>query len=204
MRFAKVLSVVLHPIFMPLYTLALAFRLDPYLAFFMPQEARWITLGMVGLMTIAFPITSTLLLLRAGMISSLEMPLRRERIGPYVMTLLYYGMTWYLVRQAPLHPSVNGLFLGVMVALVLTTVITVRWKISAHMVGIGGLLGALCGLSAIHGLPLFMVLVAAILITGLLATARLLVGGHTPAQVYTGTALGFLSPYACLVLGLGA
>jgi hypothetical protein len=36
---------------------------------------------MLGIMTVAFPITSALLLMRAGVLSSLEMPTRQERIA---------------------------------------------------------------------------------------------------------------------------
>ncbi|MCB0783396.1 MAG: hypothetical protein KDC02_04045, partial [Flavobacteriales bacterium] len=56
---AHLLSIVLHPLFMPLYTLVLAFRLDPNLSFFLPEEVRLITFAMVFLMTVLFPLLST-------------------------------------------------------------------------------------------------------------------------------------------------
>ncbi|MEO8587935.1 MAG: hypothetical protein ABI432_01070 [Flavobacteriales bacterium] len=197
---ARWLSVLLHPLFMPVFTLWLAFRVDPHLAFFIPDEARWIILGMVALMTIVFPLTSALLLLRAGLISSLLMPTRTERIAPYIMTMIYYAMTWYLLRRSPLHPAVHGLFLGALVALGVTTVVTFRWKISAHMVGIGGAIGALVGLSVLHSLPLLPPIAALIVLAGALASARLLSSDHSPAQVYAGVLLGGACTYVCVVL----
>ena len=197
---ARWLSVLLHPLFMPVLTLWLAFRSDAHLAFFMPDEARWIVLGMVALMTVAFPLTSALLLLRAGVISSLEMPKRMERIAPYVMTMIYYGMTWYLLRRSSLHPAVQGLFVGAFIALAMTTLVTLRWKISAHMVGIGGAIGAITGLSALHDLELLLPISILILLAGALASARLLASDHTPAQLYAGVALGGASTYVCVLL----
>ncbi len=197
---ARWLSVLLHPLFMPVITLWLAFRFDPHLAFFLPEEARWIILGMVALMTIAFPITSALLLLRAGLISSLHMPGRMERIAPYVMTMVYFAMTWYLLRRSGLHPAVQGLIIGALVALALTTLITLRWKISAHMVGIGGAIGALAGLAALHALPMLPPIAVLIVLAGALASARLLSSDHTPAQVYSGTLLGGTCTYVCVQL----
>ena len=194
------LSVALHPLFLPTFTLWLAFRCDPHLAFFLPGEARWIILGMVALMTIAFPITSALLLLRAGLISSLEMPGRTERIAPYLMTMIYYAMTWYLLRRSPLHPAVQGLLLGALIALAATTLITLRWKISAHMVGIGGAIGALTGLAVMHGLPILPPIALLIVLAGALASARLLASDHTPAQVYIGVLLGGACTYVCVQL----
>jgi hypothetical protein len=199
---ARVLNILLHPLFMPLYTVALALRVDPHLAFFLPGELRWIVIGMVALMTVAFPLTSTLLLLRTGLVRSLQMPERKERIAPFAMTAIYYGMAWYLLHRTPLHEAVFAIFFGAILALAITTFVTLRWKISAHMVGIGGLIGALAGLTAIHSLPLLPVIAAAVLLAGALGTARLLTSDHTPAQVYTGAAAGFLCTYLCVVLNV--
>lgn len=197
---ARFLSVLLHPLLMPTYTLWLAMRVDPYLGFFLSNEAQWITLGMVALMTIAFPITSALLLLRMGLVSSLQMPTKRERIAPYMMTIIYYAMAWYLLRRTPLHPAVHSLFLGALIALACTTITTFSWKISAHTVGIGGALGAIVGLSVLHSLPLLPVIALLIVLTGAVASARLIASDHTPAQVYTGAVLGGICTYACVLL----
>lgn len=198
---ARVLNILLHPLFMPLYTVALAMRFDPYVAFFLPGDLRWLVFGMVALMTVAFPLTSVLLLLRNGLIGDLHMNERRERVAPYLMTAIYYGMMWYLLHHTPVDAALHAVFIGAILALLLTTLITLRWKISAHLVGIGGLIGALCGLSSIHHLPLLPVIAVAIVLAGALATARLLTSDHTPAQVYTGSAVGFGCTYFCVVLG---
>lgn len=186
---------------MPVCTVWLALYLDPPLGYFLPPTARWMMLGMLALMTIAFPITSALLLQRTGLISSLEMPTRQERIAPFIMTLLYYGMAYYLLRQAPLHPAVKALFIGAVLALLATTAITFRWKISAHMVGFGGLIGAITGIAMIHALPLVPVVAGLTLIGGLLGTARLLSSDHTQGQVVSGAVLGWGCTYAAVVLG---
>ena len=187
---AHFLSIFLHPLFMPVYTLGLALWLDPHLGYFLDLRTRLIVLGMVTLMTVAFPITSVLLLIRSGLVSGLQMPNRKERIAPYCMTLVYYGMTWFLLARTPLHPLVQSLMIGAALALVLTTLITLRWKISAHMVGIGGALGALLALGFIHQLAFVVPIAGAIILAGALGTARLLTSDHTPAQVYAGFVLG--------------
>lgn len=197
---ARFLSIVLHPLLMPTYTLWLVLRVDPRLGYFLGEVGSLAVLGMVALMTVAFPLTSTLLLLRAGLISSLEMPTRSERIAPYVMSLLYYGMTWYLLSRTPLHPAAVLLVPGALIALLFTTLITLRWKISAHMVGIGGGLGALAALGYLHGCAVLEPMSVLIVLAGALGTARLLASDHTPAQVYAGTALGFFSVFVTLLL----
>lgn len=199
---AHAISVLLHPLFMPVLALWVAMHLDPHLSYFLPAQARLFTLGMVSMMSVLFPLISMLLLRRAGLISSLEMPLRQERIAPFVMTLIYYGMTYYLLRQTRLDGTVLALFSGAMLALIITTVITMRWKISVHMVGIGGVVGTIAGIAEVHGTPMLFWLACSIVAAGLLGTARLLTGSHVPAQVYAGGVLGFLCTYGCIALGL--
>lgn len=202
-RAARILSYALHPLCMPLLTLWLAFHVDLGLSYFLPAELRWLMLGMVALMTIAFPLTSTLLLMRAGMVSSLLMPERQERIAPYCMTLLYYGMTVYLLSRSALHPDGLALLIGAFIALGLTTLVTLRWKISAHMVGIGGCLGALLGLNTLHSLDILFPISALVILAGALGTARLLTSDHSPMQVYAGFLLGLASVVAAMLLPWG-
>lgn len=198
---AHALSVLLHPLYMPVVAFWVALRIDPHVGYFLPAYAQWITLGMVVLMTVVFPLISMLLLRRSGMISSLEMPHREERIVPFVMVLIYFAMAYYLLRQARLDLVVLGIFSGAIVALVACIVITLRWKISLHLVGIGGLVGTVAGIADIHGVSVLPWLAITIVLAGLLGTARLLTGSHVPQQVYAGGVLGFLSTYGCIALG---
>ena len=88
---------------------------------------------------------------------------------------------------------------GASAALLFTLIITLQWKISAHMVGIGGAVGAFTGLLALHDPFPFIALAAVIIIAGALGTARLLASDHTPGQIHAGAALGFLCTYGCVV-----
>ena len=188
---------------MPLFAVWLALELDPHLGYFLPPPGRWLMLGMLAIMTIAFPITSALMLKRAQLISSLEMPDRLERTAPFTITLVYYGMAYYLLLKTPLHPLVNAMFLGILLALFLTIVINVFWKISAHMVGIGGLAGALIGIAMVHAIPLMPVVALVVILGGLLGTARLSISDHTQAQVLVGALLGSCCTYGFVVSGWG-
>jgi membrane-associated phospholipid phosphatase len=81
--------------------------------------------------------------------------------------------------------------------------ITRSWKISIHMVGIGGLLGAVLALTTYHyPMDALILLCSIILIAGGLASARLWLGAHTKGQVYAGFAVGFCSVFLNIVLGI--
>jgi membrane-associated phospholipid phosphatase len=200
-QLARWLSVLLHPLFMPVIVLTVLLHVDPRIGWYMGPTFRWTLLGLVVLMSVVFPLTSTLLMVRNGLVSRLDMPMRHERIGPYAVTLLYYGATWYLITEFPLHPAIGSFLLGSCAALLLTLLITLRWKISAHMVGIGGALGTMVALGWYFVPPLFPWVIGTILLCGLLGTARLLSGQHSPVQVYAGAALGFVCLFVAVLAG---
>jgi len=198
---AHLLSLLLHPVWMPTLALLLAFAIDPHLTFAFSQKGQWIILGMVFIMTALFPISSMFMLWRSGMVSELAMPRRSERIVPYILVLIYFCMAYYLLRRTPNHPLVLSLFTGIVLALVVDLLLTLRWKVSIHMTGIGGLVGMVLALWTAHGPGGFLLPVLFIL-AGALGTARLLVTDHTPAQVYTGAAIGLIATFGCMVFGL--
>ncbi len=197
---ARLLSHLLHPLLMPLLSLWVMLRVDPHVGYFLPPSGRMLLLGMVAIMTFIFPVMSVLLLRRAGPIPDLHLPRREERIVPYLMTLLYTGMALYLLFRTPLHPIAYALFIGILCAMVVSAITTFWWKISAHMVGIGGLVGALFALSYVHALDLFLPIVIAILLAGALGTARLLTSDHTHAQIHAGWVLGLGCTFCAMVL----
>lgn len=199
MRFlANALSILLHPLLMPVFTLAAAFSLDLRIGYFIDDRNRWIILGMMAIMTVIFPVLSITLLWRSGAVSEPTLPKREERTAPYVLTLFYQAMAYYLMRQNDHDPATFALLFGGMAALFTTLLINLQWKISAHMVGIGGLLGTLTGLLLLHGTIAPLQLAPFILVAGVLGTSRLLVSDHTPAQIHVGGAVGFLCTFACV------
>ena len=66
------------------------------------------------------------------------------------------------------------------------------WKISAHLVGWGGLVGLILILSLRFNTDLMLFLILAILSSGFIGFARLKLEAHNPLQVYSGFLLGFV------------
>ena len=67
---AHVLSLVLHPVWMPTLALLLAFRIDPHLTFAFTPQGQWVIVGMVFVMSALFPISSMFMLWRSGAVSA--------------------------------------------------------------------------------------------------------------------------------------
>lgn len=90
------------------------------------------------------------------------------------------------------------------VALFFAAIVTYFWKISLHAIGSGGLVGALVGACIIIPTPYVRVAVLqfipfAVVLAGIIGTARLYLQAHTSLQVYAGYLLGFVGVLGSLM-----
>ncbi len=96
-------------------------------------------------------------------------------------------------------PEVSLIITGIAFSIAAVAVISLYWKISAHAVGISGMLGALIGIAIKYGnTELFFPILIIVLVMGLLISARLHLNAHTPLQVIAGSILGFVMSLAVI------
>jgi membrane-associated phospholipid phosphatase len=90
--------------------------------------------------------------------------------------------------------------LGASINLAIALVVSIWWKISLHMIGIGGLVGLFFALSTRIYFEITTYLIAAVAIAGIVAWARLRLNTHNPPQVYVGFILGWISVASTILL----
>ncbi|AHJ95715.1 hypothetical protein [Hymenobacter swuensis] len=199
---ATVLSAVFHPLLVPSYLFYIVCYQLPGMVEQPALPDRWLVLAVVWGFTFGLPSVGTAIMLGMGMVSSLELGERRQRAWPLLLAAVSFGVAaWLLHRPGLFDALLFQMMSGMSLAVFLTFLITLRWKISAHGVGMGGAFGllALLHLSSTAGLPALGWLVGLTLLAGAVGSARLALNAHTPAQVWAGLGLG-----AGLVLGFGA
>jgi hypothetical protein len=159
------------------------------------ERIGWLIYSLVFLNTCLLPVFATILLKKFGIVSSIQIDEQSERTTPYLISFIFFMSTWWLLSKAPLPPIIAQLMLGAAIAILLCIIINTKIKISAHMVGIGGALGAflLLGFSGFQDYSFFVM--AGILLAGMIGWARLQLNAHTPTQVYLGFILGVLSQF---------
>lgn len=195
---AKIISSIFHPLVMPIIGLLMLFNTDSYINFAIDKETKLITLVLIAVYTFIIPAFITLLLRYAKLIKSLEMESQKERVIPYLLTIICYITALYQLQKAPISPIIYNFMIGATLSLMLAFVINIRWKISAHMIGIGGLIGALFCVAILLDIYIMPSFVVSILAAGLIASSRLILKAHTPAQVYCGLAVGIFCQYIIL------
>lgn len=192
---AWVITLLLHPLFIPVLVVA-------YLAFMQPgyftgvaTKDKTMMLLRVGLNTVFFPLVTVLLLKGLGFIQSIQLKTRRERIIPIVATNIFYFWVFLVFKNDPAAPVVVTIFLlGIFIASSLALVLNSFLKVSMHALG----MGAFCGIllvtifdGAAYGT--FLPLMIVVLLTGVVGTARLVLGSHRPADITAGIIIAILS-----------
>lgn len=190
---SKAFSILLYPLFMPTYGMGLYMLAMHHRTPNLPNAYIWVAIVGTLVITALIPIVLLLILWKRGNISSLHIDNAKERTTPYVYSLICYGFWCYFVGVT-LHMPLVWLVvaIGSTCALLAVTIINHWWKISAHLTGMGGLLGGICSLALYYSaLPTTLIIIT-LTISLLLMYARIYMNAHTPAQVVAGYLLGIL------------
>jgi membrane-associated phospholipid phosphatase len=189
-RIARIISFLFHPLLMPTIGIMIIFNTG-YFAYLSWELKRLVTLiTFTG--TFLFPVSIVPLFVYFKWVQQLEMMTYRERIIPLLFTSIMYYLTFVVLRKIPVPGIVYSFTLACAVGVFLNLLISFRWKISSHLIGIGGTTGLVLMLSITEGAGITLYLVSSILVSGLIAHARLKLNAHTPLQVYAGFLLGFM------------
>ena len=187
---ARIVSFIFHPLLIPSLGFLLLFNSGFYFSILPWSIERFILL-------VVILSTGILPALCIGLLSlnpkfDLNMEKNTDRVLPLILSSLFYYLGYLILQRLPVFPIYKLFIIASILVQILLLVISLRWKISAHLAAIGGLLGAFFGLSfRLHQNPT-LILILLVLIAGTIGSARLILGKHTRAQIYAGFLLGFM------------
>ena len=134
------------------------------------------------------PFSSILYFKKIGKISSLEAPIRKQRLELLIISSLYNSIAFVLLNYFDASNIVKGLMFCYAINTAITWLITRYWKISIHMIGLGGPFVALF-LSGYNNLFLMTVIII------LVYFSRIKLKAHNHAQLIAGTFLAMVLAY---------
>jgi membrane-associated phospholipid phosphatase len=196
MKFSKILSYIFHPIIMPLVGLAIIFNCGIYENVLPAAYIRFLYLRVL-LCNVMLPVSILPVLIYIRHIQNFNIDERRERVVPLFFATICYYIGYYIVSIHSHSQLINLFMLSTTAVVVVILFVSLFWKISLHMAGIGGITGLIIFLSYIYRADLLILFCISILITGIVASARLASGSHNPLQIIAGYLLGLIG-----VLGL--
>lgn len=190
---ANLFSYIFHPLLMVTYMcLIIFFGIESSMFYmFTPLKLKLVIIATVFAFTFLMPVLNLLILLKLNYVSSVEIKDRKERMFPLIASSLCYFGLFYMLYDFSIWPTIKLFVLGGAISILVAAIVNYWWQISAHMIGIGGLLGVLIALCVYMQLPILVVISLAVLVSGLIGFARLFLNAHSPQQVYVGFFVGF-------------
>jgi len=189
--FLKVVSLLFHPLFIPVAGTLAYFIITPK---YSPLEIQGGNILPIFILTVIIPIISYLILRNLGLVSNIYMPDIRERKYPlYINILLLFLILYKVIPNnyvAELYYFFVGLIAASMAALLL---LFFNLKCSMHLMGMGSLLMFLISLSIHFEINIVIALSIITLLTGLVASSRLYLEAHSKSELFIGLCIGLLT-----------
>lgn len=195
--FARTLSIVLHPLVIPLYILFFIFNGDTLFAY-IPVAAKQYCYIVTAFALLVMPLLSLPVFRYFKLIRDYELNSSHERVYPILVAVSFAFLGFWLLGRVPYTNIVQQLYLVLIVLLSVFSVITLRWKMSMHMTAIGGFCGFVLILAVKYPGDVKSIFMLLLLLSGFLASSRLFLKKHTPLQVYAGFLFGLV--FVCGIL----
>jgi hypothetical protein len=191
----KTWSYLANPVFIPSLISLWYFNY----ADIMGGEHARLKMYLIFILTAAIPLLFYLVLKILKVVDSIHLNTPKERILP----LTIYGVLLLIVLRGSFNDGFNMalyyFFMGVLVATIIAIVLSIaRYKMSLHMMAMGGALGFVICISLLMGLPLIQLIIGLSIASGLTASSRLFMKAHVGHELIFGFAVGLISQLVML------
>ena len=196
LRVARVTSIVFTPFSIPFLAFLVLF-LFSYLRI-MPILYKGIVLGIVYCFTILTPTITIFLFRKINGFARQELSERKKRYVPILLTIISYLFCLLMMRKLNIPWYMTGIIFVSLVISIICILVNLKWKLSEHMAGMGGIIGGLVSFSALFSYNPVVWLCLFILIAGILGSARIVLGHHTLGEVLSGFVVGLVCSFLIL------
>lgn len=198
MNIYKFFSIILHPIFTPIIFIYLSLIIIPQAQISVAQDITVFFITLI-IITIIMPLICILIMLKKNIISSYEIKKKEERFSPLLITTLcYIILLLKLNLTSALDPIIEAQIIGITIILFSALIISRCWKISLHMLAMGGGVGIILGLYLISEKGLFF-LVGLFVASFVLSICRKKERAHNNTQLIIGFLVGLIIEFSCIL-----
>ena len=196
LRVARITSIVFTPFSIPFLAFLVLF-LFSYLRI-MPILYKGIVLGIVYCFTILTPTITIFLFRKINGFARQELSERKKRYVPILLTIISYVFCLLMMRKLNIPWYMTGIIFVSLVISIICILVNLKWKLSEHMAGMGGIIGGLVSFSALFSYNPVVWLCLFILIAGILGSARIVLGHHTLGEALSGFVVGLVCSFLIL------
>lgn len=190
-KLAKVISVLFHPIQIPLYGILCFFFYSPFAWIPVTASYKCFVIASTHLYTAVFPALVVWWMKRVGVVSDFFVRDRKERTPLYAATIiLYFAWFYSLWRLARMPHMAVAAALAIVLINLIVMLFNLRWKVSAHAAACGGVVGVITAISYLLYLNPVWLVCMSLVYSLVVMLARLLLEEHTPLQLIVGFFVG--------------
>jgi hypothetical protein len=193
-------SYLFHPLFISVYAVVLFFFFGKHNYNY--QEVYMVIIQIV-IITIFIPVTVYYLLLSLGKVDSIMLAHKNQRRLPL---LIHSVLLLILIRKSITIDYFPVLYFFFLASFISTFVAFVflfsKFKISLHQLAIASLTVFVIGISMHYNVRMLLIIVPLLICNGLVASSRLELKAHTPAELILGGLIGSIPQIALLCLWL--
>lgn len=192
---ASIISVLFHPVFMPVVMALVVFKLAPAgFAGLAPKQVALLFIS-IGLTAVFFPLFTVLLMKALGFVKSFTLADQRERVIMLIACMFFYFWISHVMNnmQGAIPQSLKVLFLGNFWGIILIFLASIFTRVSMHTAAAGGMVGIIAVLHLSTDVNVIIPFFVALAIAGIIGTARLLLGAHKRGDVWLGYIIGIVS-----------
>jgi len=183
-KVALFFSYLFHPLFLPLIITFLFFN-----RLLMTNPVfGWIIYGIIFFNTLILPYFFYRYMERKNTLK--PNGVKKTIILSLAFNLYCYLLVAALLRYFGLGIYMESFFWSIVIITLFALVINFFWKISLHLLAIGGVIGFILSYIFFFKVNILIVFVIGLLISAFVAASRLRLNAHSPAQVYAGFLLG--------------
>ena len=191
---AKIISYIFHPVFIPVYVIWFLINIQPHLFAGFSAWKKVTTMIQFLLMYAFFTIITTLLLKGLGFINSVYLKTQRDRVIPYVACMIYYFWVWWVLHNQPDYSvAIVQFSLAIFIASIGGLMANIYMKVSMHAMAVGVMVTFIILLAFSEKKDFGIYISVALLIAGLVCTARLIASDHSQKEIYWGLVIGIAS-----------
>ncbi len=188
-KLAHFISVITHPILLPTWMFLIIIVSGVCKVAHINAA---ICLSIVFATTFIIPAVFLLILKKIGVIKSLMMESREDRFIPIFILAIFLYVTTRFFSNIETLGIFNYYLICNTVLCAIVFWVNLYWKISMHTIGWGGFVAMLFVMSTVSARIYLPYFIASIIISGVVASARLYLKSHSDAQIYTGFTVGFI------------
>lgn len=189
--FAHIMSLVFHPLFVPVYITLFVLYVHPLLFAGYSDLMKVRLTATVFVNLTLLPAATVFLCWRLKFISSVYLETQKERIIPLAATMIFYFWCWFVLKNnGGIPEAFREFLLGSFIIIIGAWLANIAFKISLHALSMGGMFCYMLLLvfNLEGGSAQYFAI--SVVIAGLVCSSRLIGSSHKPFEVYAGFIIG--------------